>query len=544
MNDAQRNHHPRNRMRATAGFALTALSASFLVLLAEAPAAQQPCDPDGARAFVKIADQTSGAGEYNLAKGELATILTRMDFFGALIEKAVMPIKGVTGSWSRIVGYSPILEGGSVVQQVSGKVSMRICKDGAFKADHPAGRPTISVNWLWNTLENSSIEGGGRQYYFLNYPIGEVRGYPLTERPYGAAWGGDVHLLRRSVLVTKPGRLPFRYVTRREYLAIARGVTEESKAKAAAMWRSSRPVRPAAEQEAEKKRELEKIEREQNANRRRNLLARYLAEYRTDEEKRAEAVSKSDADHDARLARIAEVERFYSPAQLDEPAILSQGGNPALINRTWTFSNDLKTDRNHLCTWECTHGQHLVVIDESYFDRKLPRGAPQLFEVIFEWDTRVQDQYRDPIAEAVRDAYFAGLDFDALAALLPGNEGRGKPGPALRGPSSGDAPPPTPVAPKPAPAASPSPGAASSPPPAPVRTPAPSPTAAVAAAMAEYQAVVAEGDQLFEKGNYFDAVRTYERAARVAYNNKLANDKAALETRLQKARAARDAKKP
>lgn len=56
----------------------------------------------------------------------------------------------------------------------------------------------------------------------------------------------------------------------------------------------------------------------------------------------------------------------------------------------------------------------------------------------------------------------------------------------------------------------------------------------------EYEESLRKGDSLCASGNYFDAVLAYERASRIAYNNKLRTDSAALDARLAKARIARD----
>jgi NHL repeat-containing protein len=69
-------------------------------------------------------------------------------------------------------------------------------------------------------------------------------------------------------------------------------------------------------------------------------------------------------------------------------------------------------------------------------------------------------------------------------------------------------------------------------------------TPSAADAMKEYNDTVRRGDAFYEAGNYFEAVLSFERAQRVAYNNKLQTDKAALEQRLARARSARDGKSP
>jgi hypothetical protein len=71
-----------------------------------------------------------------------------------------------------------------------------------------------------------------------------------------------------------------------------------------------------------------------------------------------------------------------------------------------------------------------------------------------------------------------------------------------------------------------------------------SPPQATAAndAMQDYDDTVRRGDAFFEGGNHFEAVLAFERARRVAYNNKLKTDTAALEQKLARARDARDGK--
>lgn len=95
---------------------------------------------------------------------------------------------------------------------------------------------------------------------------------------------------------------------------------------------------------------------------------------------------------------------------------------------------------------------------------------------------------------------------------------------------------PTPTTPQPSPAAS-------LPPAPPSAAPSGAPASARDGYLREYEEVVAQGGALYAAGDYFEAVRVYERAARIAYNNKLPVDRAALDKLLARARAARDAKK-
>ena len=66
---------------------------------------------------------------------------------------------------------------------------------------------------------------------------------------------------------------------------------------------------------------------------------------------------------------------------------------------------------------------------------------------------------------------------------------------------------------------------------------------AAAQAAKDFEETVRRGDALAASGNFFEAVLAFERATRVAYNNKLKIDTAALQAKLAAARAGRDAAK-
>lgn len=72
--------------------------------------------------------------------------------------------------------------------------------------------------------------------------------------------------------------------------------------------------------------------------------------------------------------------------------------------------------------------------------------------------------------------------------------------------------------------------------------PASAPDKAALAPMKDYEQTVKYGDGLAAVGEYLEAVKAYERARRLAYNNKLTTDTAALEAKIAAAGKAREAK--
>jgi hypothetical protein len=153
--------------------------------------------------------------------------------------------------------------------------------------------------------------------------------------------------------------------------------------------------------------------------------------------------------------------------------------------------------------------QTFVVPNRGYFDPKLPRTAIQL--VVVEGVQLCERYFRDY-------AYVRDNPWECNAVLRVARELDWKKLAALVLPADAPLLAPAEAAPAAAPAAKPT-------------------------GMQEYEDSVRQGDSLLAVGNYFEAVRMYEHARRVAYNNKLAVDAAALEAKLTRAKNARDAKR-
>lgn len=183
------------------------------------------------------------------------------------------------------------------------------------------------------------------------------------------------------------------------------------------------PVRAAAEQEAALKRRIEEIEKDAylGAAAKAKRIERLKADYRTDEQRQGATVAKAGAMYDAALRRLDDVERSFTPAQLEEPALLQPNDvhpNSVLANdaTTWGFSQP-KTD-DHYCDHHCRHGQRLVTIDPAYADPRLPRIAPQFFLVALQWRGVPGSDARDPFVERIAAEFLAKFDYDKLASLL------------------------------------------------------------------------------------------------------------------------------
>ena len=83
------------------------------------------------------------------------------------------------------------------------------------------------------------------------------------------------------------------------------------------------------------------------------------------------------------------------------------------FSKDWDFkdyapqSDNITEERDH--SWVS-----YVVVDESYFDRKLSRGVPQFLTVTFFWGCLARNQYRMPFYENMPEDWKRHFDFKRL----------------------------------------------------------------------------------------------------------------------------------
>lgn len=238
---------------------------------------------------------------------------------------------------------------------------------------------------IYETPDNSQVTYGIGYHYLTDMPV-EKNGYwqfKTIDVPLGLGMRGK----STSWLITYDGKLPFAYVTQKEFLETRKIILANDRLQAAS---NSRDVL--------KRLEIEKEFKEK--------------EYKNDPEKLAKYMKMDYTDSKARYEKLlADNEKNYRPAfdkieaQLRKPA--AELNQPAIVKMdpkdhlSYLFTND-----------DDPFGQILIKPNPGYFNKKLPRSSPQFFWIYERWN------HKDPIATNFVSDINKAADFSVLKNML------------------------------------------------------------------------------------------------------------------------------
>lgn len=357
-----------------------------------------------------------------IPKAEWPALAKRMDVYAEILHQALGPQHGYEATWHRSVG-GDIYKGGPAKNNVLGSLFRYYCDRGAALQlnDEYADLVSFEANGVWHMAgPEAGYVIGDKHAYRFGTPIGEIRGFPVFE----ADWHGTPPQITWVVLVARPGRSPFTYITRKELLDHLKTLNEKNRADGLNVADSVNPIRPQAVQDKDREKELALfLKGAKDGQQRQKWTDRFNHDYRTDEQKREEARKKFNTIHDKIRARLDIVAARYTPEQL---------GQAAMTGISYTnYSPDDRFDfiptKQVVCGKSTSCGEHhgtpLAVPNKDYFDPTFPRSAPQFFAVSFAWQAHVVKRdgkyvVEEPKWEKIRDDFFTHIDFDRLISLL------------------------------------------------------------------------------------------------------------------------------
>lgn len=208
--------------------------------------------------------------------------------------------------------------------------------------------------------------------------------------------GGFSRPLKKQIyLVTYQNQLPFQYVSRLEFLQKKKAGVQKEKEEGIVSIKNSFPVRPKAEQDKEKVEAVKKIKEDAAKGKGwGDWSDKYLKDYKTDEQKQNDAISKTNEFYDEQLRKLDEHLRLPEK-ELQQPAI---------VFSYQEFRGFLKEGE--------AGASILVKENKAYYDRKLPKNASQLFFIQFIYD------HNDPVStKAFKDVQKA-IDFTLLKNMI------------------------------------------------------------------------------------------------------------------------------
>jgi hypothetical protein len=222
---------------------------------------------------------------------------------------------------------------------------------------------------------NEKMIINGHPFFMRNPAQGTWKGYELI-------YVNHVGSTRKLVLLHRPGELPYIPVTRGQYMEFCIKYlndyfNEQIKGMTALM-----PNRSLEEQEAERKKSLDKIDEDYKSNpKNRDIIRKnFLDNHKTDQQKRDETINKIVENKKAAIDRYEkEMEKTRADNQLSSPAVVR--GVAPISDNTPIFST------------EAENGMMLVTENPVYIKKNLPKNVPQFIVVLWGFNEAGSGQF-------------------------------------------------------------------------------------------------------------------------------------------------------
>ncbi len=357
----------------------------------------------------------------SIAKAEQSEVMKRMSVFAKVLHQALGEQKGYDAKWYRSAG-GEVYKDGPKSYRLNVPLYSYACSDGRLeREDEYSGEVSIHANGVWIMSTGDKYVINGRRYYQLGSPIGEIRGFPAFEADTHNGPGGVQ--ITWVVLVSKPGKSPFKYASRRELLDHMLVLADEEWQKGLKVADNVNPIRPKDVQEKDKQKGRELfLKGAKDDQQRQKWTERYLKDYRTDEQKREEARARFNKVHDKTRAWLDGLRAKFTAGELEQPALVS--ANTLYPDEYFKFSpSKLEFCGNRTMCDNTMHGKPFAAPDMAYYDPTLPRSSAQFLTVSFTWTDHVvkrngKYELENPQWEKIRDDFFSRLDFDKLVSML------------------------------------------------------------------------------------------------------------------------------
>lgn len=238
------------------------------------------------------------------------------------------------------------------------------CYDGKMIPGYP-GETSAVLKVFANTLTHFIGDGLDCDMNIGGLPV-KMR-YPLKEKWKGYdLYTSEAGSSTNSVLIHRPGMLPYIPVTRKQYLDHS---IEHLTKMYDKMIRDAEqmPVRSTEEQEKEKKIKLDKFQKDfgNDAKKLKANIDYYLSGYETDQQRRDEQVNKTKKDKADIIKRYQdELEKTTKEGLLDDPACIVTVHMPDQITPILVAEDK---------------GPMLVTDNPDYIRKDLPKHIPQFF---------------------------------------------------------------------------------------------------------------------------------------------------------------------
>ena len=265
------------------------------------------------------------------------------------------------------------------------------CDGNTVKTEHET--PTyFSINAnifsaeIFDLLKIDETTSGMGYHFIYDMPV-EKDGYwhfKTIDIPIG---GVSMSGIVSTWLITYSGKLPYAYVTQKEFLETRKIILANEKRQSASGF-----------QDVLDRLEIEKTYKEKEYKNDPEKLKKYMKMDYTDSKTRYEKLIRDNEKTFQPAFEKIETQLKMSAAELNQPAIVKMDPKDHL-SYLFTDDND-------------PFGRILIKPNPGYFNKKLPRSTPQFFWV------QVTGSHKDPIAANFISDIIKAVDFSLLKNML------------------------------------------------------------------------------------------------------------------------------
>jgi hypothetical protein len=335
-------------------------------------------------------------GDANMKAGNQSQAISRMDKMQKILQAAYPDPRGIEAIWYRSMINNPLINNGPIPYQLSALFKIYYCLS---EKEMVLGDETATwfyvyanhFNWFMEYDYNFTVKKN--PVYLLTKKVGEINGYAVYEGIHnGTSNTGTKY--SRAIIITRPGQSPYVPVTRKQYLMLYLKRYELEKAKQIPLMENL-PVKSDAEEEANKQKGLEKIEKTTSPDKLERAKSNYLRFYVTDKQRKEENLKKLDKMYETNMKAAQDLLNSLSEEEAAKPAIVSGD----YVSKFENFSTEEKG------------GRMLVRLNPDYFNNKLPKNVPQFLIVYWRWE-------KNKVSEKFKEELEANFNFDALKDMI------------------------------------------------------------------------------------------------------------------------------
>lgn len=334
--------------------------------------AQEGCSDD---IIMAVKGKWTKHADANMKAGNQVQITNRIDKMQQLLQTAYPEPKGIEAAWYRSMGgYYSSVDKSSSSYELNAMFFTWYCNIHVKKlllgteASNSFDIWANKFKWFAQADNNFLVES--KPVYLFTKKLGDLNGFPLyAGNDNGTSNTGTT--FSKTILICRPGQLPYIPVSRRQYLQVfVKNKEDWQKKNAESLLKM--PVRSDAKEEVYKQQQIDRVvNQEQNEQTKEKAKANFLRGYTTAKQRKQDDMARAEKAYQQDIKTAKDYLANTSDEELTKPAYMQ--------NTSYTSSFRAFAKEND--------GMMMVQINNSYFNNKLPADVPQFLVLYWHWNT-------------------------------------------------------------------------------------------------------------------------------------------------------------